>query len=303
MALVSVVVPTRNRARYLAEAVESVLGQSHRDLECVVVDGGSTDGTRHLLTAIDDPRLTVIRHDRPRGPGVARNRGLEAASGEYVVFLDDDDRLLEHAVETLVETMREQPRDCAGVYARERRMGERNGSDARSGTCRTVDRYTDAEIRGPSCTLVRAEVCEAVGGFDESFRSQEDADFWIRLFDSRSMVELDRTLFERRYHDGQIVRTPELMLAGERQLLERHGADFSARWRSARYMRIAHFNALLGHTAVARRALRAALRERPRRVQCIYYSLLLLFGSRSYLVGRDGAKSLRDAVSTLRSRT
>jgi predicted AlkP superfamily phosphohydrolase/phosphomutase len=91
-ALVSVIVPTRNRAERLEAAIASIVGQSYRNLEVVVVDDGSTDGTPEVISTIDDGRLVSLRNDEPLGEGGARNRGLDAANGDIVCFLDDDNR-------------------------------------------------------------------------------------------------------------------------------------------------------------------------------------------------------------------
>ena len=92
--LISVYIPTKNRARLLAAAVESVRQQTIRDLELIVVDDGSTDDTPALLSglAADDPRLRVIRYEQSLGGAAARNAAIRAARGTFVTGLDDDDR-------------------------------------------------------------------------------------------------------------------------------------------------------------------------------------------------------------------
>lgn len=90
----SVVIPTFNRAQMTLRAVRSVLGQTFRDFEVVVVDDGSTDGLQGALSDLDDPRLKCLRHEQRRGANAARNTGVENASGELVAFLDSDDEWL-----------------------------------------------------------------------------------------------------------------------------------------------------------------------------------------------------------------
>ena len=89
---VAVVIPTYNRRDLVVQAVQSVLGQSHRDLSCLVIDNGSTDGTAEALAAIKDPRLKVLSEGSPLGGPAARNVGIAAAKGApWVAFLDSDD--------------------------------------------------------------------------------------------------------------------------------------------------------------------------------------------------------------------
>jgi len=109
--MVSVIIPTYNCGAFVREAVESVLGQSHRDLEVVVVDDGSTDDTPVVLARIEDPRVTVIRSPH-RGLSAARNEGLDRARGEYIAFLDADDRWLPSKLDRQVALMDAEPEVC-----------------------------------------------------------------------------------------------------------------------------------------------------------------------------------------------
>lgn len=286
MPAISAVIPTYNRAPFLEDAVRSVLNQTHADLECIVVNGGSTDETPKLLDAIRDDRLRVITRDRPRGPSNARNVAIEQASGEYILFLDDDDRLYENAIKRLVETLRNQPPGCAGVYTAQCQINEMEGAHTRRITDGRVDYYADSKIGGPSCTLLRAEVFEEVGLFDESFPAVEDTEFWIRLFSAYHMIALDCVLYERRLHDEQITADPQLMLKGSLKLLEKHGTSFSPYTKAQHYYSIAHKHAQLDRTATARSYIRRAIREYPWRLAYYYYHWWLLFGIFGYILGQ-----------------
>jgi len=104
-ACVSVVIPTHNRASLLARAIRSVLGQTYQNLEVIVVDDGSTDGTREVVRSFQDSRIDYLFCQKNQGSPAARNLGLRAARGPYVAFLDDDDewdtRKLERQVRAL----------------------------------------------------------------------------------------------------------------------------------------------------------------------------------------------------------
>src|SRR5262249_16868784 len=93
--LVSVVLPTRNRVALVTRAVASVLGQSYPNWELIVVIDGSDDGTLQALERFDDPRITVLYQEQ-QGQAAARNAALEKASGDYIVYLDDDNLMYEH---------------------------------------------------------------------------------------------------------------------------------------------------------------------------------------------------------------
>src|SRR5262245_24547581 len=94
MPLVTVVIPTHNRAGRVRSAIESVLHQTYADFEIVVVDDASEDGTENTVRGVLDPRVRYIRHAVARGDAAARNTGIRNSTGEYVAFLDDDDEWL-----------------------------------------------------------------------------------------------------------------------------------------------------------------------------------------------------------------
>src|ERR671913_1812143 len=112
---VSVVIPCYNQAHFLGEAIQSVLSQSYQAFEVIVVDDGSTDDTKEVASAyaLEDSKVRLVRQQN-RGLAGARNRGLAEASGEYVVFLDSDDRLLGEALEVGVRELEFHP-ECAFV--------------------------------------------------------------------------------------------------------------------------------------------------------------------------------------------
>ncbi len=113
--LVSVIVPTYNRADLVRRAVDSILLQTHRNVEVLVIDDGSTDQTLEVLKEAQarDSRVQPLRNNSPKGCAGARNTGLQQARGEYIAFLDDDDEFLPEKIQTQVEFLQRHPQ--AGV--------------------------------------------------------------------------------------------------------------------------------------------------------------------------------------------
>jgi len=292
MVSISIVIPTHNRKQFLEDAIENVLQQTYEDFEVIVVDGGSTDGTVEFLQSVTDKRLDCIFHEQPHGVSRARNAGLERATGEYIVFLDDDDRLFEEAIGVLVETIEAQPEACGGVYTAHRNVYESGKKEDVYTTGGKIGGFEEATIGGPSCTLVRRPVVEEIGLFDESLPACEDTDFWIRLFEAYHMIALDRVLYERRFHADQMTNDPELMLRGRRRLVEKHSENRSDHSLAGMKCGVARSLAELGRMGEARAALRRSLRQDTVHKGVLYYYFWLQFGSLGYRIGRYGHRRI-----------
>ncbi len=210
MPSVSVVIPTRNRREFVEEAVASVLGQTHRELELVVVDDGGSDGTAAALgRRFRDPRLRVVEQEH-RGVSAARNRGVRETSAEWIAFLDSDDLWLPAKLERQLEALGRRPEHPACYteeiwYRNGRRVNPRRIHAKYSGWI--FDRCLPLCIISPSSILMRRDVFEALGGFDESLPACEDYDLWLRLAARHPVLLVDEPLVVKRNgHEGQLSR-------------------------------------------------------------------------------------------------
>ncbi|MFL6183180.1 MAG: glycosyltransferase family 2 protein, partial [Actinomycetes bacterium] len=171
VALVSVIIPSYNHAHYLGQAIGSVLSQSYRNFEIIVVDDGSTDETSEVASRYE--RVRIVRQEN-RGLSGARNRGLREAKGEYVVFLDADDKLLPGALEAGLRCFEAHP-ECAFVSGTSRPIAEDGALlSQRSDTVVEGDHYLKLLRRnyiGMHATVMyRRSVFDDVGGFDVTLR-------------------------------------------------------------------------------------------------------------------------------------
>jgi glycosyltransferase involved in cell wall biosynthesis len=182
---VSVVIPAFNRAAVIANAIQSVLDQSLREFEVIVVDDGSRDATAEtvLRLARPDPRIRLIRHEANRGAQAARNTGIRAALGEWIAFLDSDDTWLTRSLELRLAAARS--RNVCVVHSPGfvLRFGEseRETFDVPA-LCGNV--YHELlQAVGPlfQALLVRAKAFAAIGGLDEAIVAYQEWDTAIRL--------------------------------------------------------------------------------------------------------------------------
>jgi glycosyltransferase involved in cell wall biosynthesis len=186
---VSVIIPAFNRAWCLGETLQSVLDQTFKNFEMIVVDDGSTDGTATLLRQF--PQVRVHRWEDNRGVSAARNQGIAMARGEWICFLDSDDRWLGTKLQVQVDWMQAHP-ECPACYTDE--IWIRNG--VRVNPKNKHRKYSGDIFRqclplciiSPSSIMMRASVLEEIGGFDTDLAACEDYDLWLRLA-SRYPVE------------------------------------------------------------------------------------------------------------------
>jgi glycosyltransferase involved in cell wall biosynthesis len=214
--LVSVVIPCYNQAHFLGEAIESVLSQSYQRYEIVVVDDGSTDNTSEVASRYPPEKVGLIRQEN-KGLSAARNAGLSHARGEYVVFLDSDDRLLADALEVGVRELEAHP-ECAFV------SGCWNNIATDGSPLPTLHSPHDERDHYlallHSCyirmhaVMYRRSVFDSVGGFDTSLSASEDYDLYLRIARDYPVRHHGEVVAEyRRRHGANMTIDPALILS------------------------------------------------------------------------------------------
>ena len=275
MPLVSAAIITHNRARYLPDAIESILGQTARDVQLVVVDDGSTDDTQRVVEPYLD-RLDYVRTAHA-GKAAARNTAVECADGEYVAFCDSDDYWCEDRLERQLAAFAEAP--DAGMVHGQVEMVDPAGCPLPDVTAAHRELFSAAHRNGAtyasyafdcrclsSTILVRREVFDVVGPYDGAL-AIEDYDFYLRLLLDFDVLFLDwPQLAWYRVHDDKTL-VHELS-TGQIQTAEKHLALLDERpdiphAREARrnlHLMIAQTWRVLGDRGRARPAALRALR-------------------------------------------
>lgn len=256
--LVSVVIPAHNARHWVTQAVASALGQSHKSVEVLVVDDGSTDDTAERAGSVSKC-VRVIRQEQ-RGPASARNVGITESRGEFVAFLDADDLWDQDKLEAQLRLFAENA-DLCWAYA-----GVREGSEMPDGSIRVTkskrhqprgDVLTELVVQDfvPTLTVIvrREALCEA-GGFDESplLLATEDWDLWLRLAERYPVDRVRRPLGTYRHHSANTskVQNFECRLQSSLQIVEgalqRNSVRLSSvanRARAECYRRAAYYQA------------------------------------------------------------
>jgi glycosyltransferase involved in cell wall biosynthesis len=214
--LVSVIMPAYNAQKYIAEAITSVLKQTYSNVEFIIVDDGSTDGTAAVITSFSDARIQMIRKANG-GAASARNEGIRRARGQYIVFLDADDSILPQYIYKHILSFEQHP-DAGMVYCDHKTMDEQGRSikilrqpeyTERRHLIRDMFRcaYPVIQPRG----LLRRTVFDTIGLFDESLLIGEDYDLMRRfILHNYKAVRLPKALYLRRIQPESLTRTATL---------------------------------------------------------------------------------------------
>jgi glycosyltransferase involved in cell wall biosynthesis len=252
--LVSVIIPCYNQGKYLGEAIESILAQTYRHFEIIVIDDGSTDETGEVAGRYEGVRC--VRQEN-RGLSGARNRGIEESRGELMVFVDADDRLKRGGLEAGVKAMREHA-DCSLVFGHYENIMQDGSLTLPPRLCAESEHYLELlrlNFIGMHATVMyRRSVLDKVGGFDTSLRACEDYDIYFRIAREHKIVCHHELVAEYRQHPAQMSRDPILMLKsvkavfnsqkrfikGDRQYEEAYNSGVRY-WQEHLISRIAHF--------------------------------------------------------------
>ncbi|MDI6792170.1 MAG: glycosyltransferase family 2 protein [bacterium] len=293
MPKVSVIIPTYNYASFIAEAVESVLDQTFKDLEIIVVDDGSTDTTRDILKRFEG-KITYLYQENQGAPA-ARNKGIKAAQGKYIGLLDADDFWMPEKLEIQVPILDQEP-EVGLVYANVYNINLLQGNQF-------LGRVSKKGLRGepfhellkgnfiPSpSVLVRRACFEKVGLFDENLGrlAAQDWDMWLRIARVYKVAYVDRPLANYRFHDRNMTTDLERIKAGQVYVLDKIFSDSSrkdlppksALYYSYIYYHVGEVYYSLGEQNKARENLMKSIRFFPYRWKAYLTLMKSLLGNR-----------------------
>jgi glycosyltransferase involved in cell wall biosynthesis len=304
---VSVIIPAFNAERYIRDTLESVLAQTYPDVEVIVVDDGSTDGTAACVRAYGD-RVRYLHQENSGGCGSPRNAGMRAATGELYAFLDSDDLLAPDRLATEVDFLARNP-EVGMVFSNYRDFqGNRVHDGSHFEECALLSRrlgppltavaiVLDSEAStellltenfGSSSPMIRRAAAESVGGYDETLRASEDYDFQYRVAARYPIAVIPQIGWYKRLHSGSMSsQTPNIF---RHKILTRSrllAAERVPRRRRILKRRLATFHAVLAYyytgrdNALAVRHALTSLRFRPRHHPKLWLRLALDF------LGRD----------------
>lgn len=229
--LVSVIITTKNRQELLKRAIDSVLNQTYKNHEIIVVDDGSTDNTPEVVREYmkEYPNISYIRNETSKGACFSRNAGIRSAKGEFVTGLDDDDEFMPERIEKLLSIYDDK---WSFVFA-DMIVKTKTGEIVKTGE--EIVRYEDQlwkNIVGNQI-LVKKERILSIGGFDEKLPNAQDHDMWLRLLQHYGPAKRYREplYIQHTEHDGPRIGYNKKRLQGVLRVYRKHKANMSTQQR------------------------------------------------------------------------
>lgn len=228
--LASIIIPCYNTAAYLPHAIKSALDQTYSPIEIVVIDDGSTDDTASIVAQYKNSAIKYV-YQSNKGLSAARNTGIRMATGEYIALLDADDLWERDKLHKQIELLKKYP-SCGMVFTD---YSTFNTEGVLSRT-RNADRHDGSvsyeqllsRLNFIYCTVViRCEVFEQCGYFDESLRSIEDYDMWLRIAQQFEIRGIRESLACIRIHNSSMTCNVHVMLEYERKVIDKHRNSFT----------------------------------------------------------------------------
>lgn len=216
---VSVILPTYNHLRFLPPAIDSVLGQDFQDFELVIVNDGSTDGTKEYLDGLDDPRIRVVHQENRRLPE-ALNAGFQVAQGEMLTWISADNHCAPGFLGHLAGALEAYPEAGFAYSAFANIDADGNAISIRENQSLT---YHDILVGNPGVAsfMYRRTCQDKVGYYDASVECAEDWDYWVRILEHFETVYVPQVLYHyRRHGDTMSQRMPEEVRRASRKVFD-----------------------------------------------------------------------------------
>jgi len=224
--LISVILPTFNREIFLPRAISSVLNQTYKNLELIIVDDGSTDNTEAIVKDYSDTRIRYYKQILNKGGSAARNVGIKLAGGELIAFQDSDDEWLPEKIERQVRKFSEVSDDVGIIYCGYESVFERTNEVVSKSI---PDEKGDVHkrmflgcITGTLTVIVRASCFRKAGLFDEKMQSCHDWDMWIRVAKYYKFDYVPEILAKAYIHGNQLSTNLEIKIKGKEKILEKY---------------------------------------------------------------------------------
>ncbi|MDD5606825.1 MAG: glycosyltransferase [Candidatus Pacebacteria bacterium] len=291
--IVSVIIPTYNRADLLGRAIQSVLSQTYQYFEIIIVDDGSIDNTKSLVERFNNERIVYIQRRENSGNSVVpRNTAMKIAKGKYIAFLDSDDEWMPEKLEKQIKLFEKLNNSnigfigCNVVIVDEKNKKEWEYKIPR---CKNIFKellIMNNFIFNPSSVIVEKEVFNTIGLFDENLKTVQDYDMWIRIAQKYNFDFVPEPLFKYYIHNSNITNTLsfEKQEKDIRYIFEKYRKYYEAnpKIHSTRLRNDGTKYVLAGRLQEGRKYFLKSIKINPLNFKSYFYFIFSLFGSKFY---------------------
>jgi glycosyltransferase involved in cell wall biosynthesis len=288
--VVSIIVPTYNRAQFITRAVQSVLDQTFKDFELLVVDDASEDNTGEVLKKISDRRVKYIRLEKNIGAAAARNRGIIESKGDYIAFQDSDDEWLPDKLSRQMSVFKKEGDLVGVVYTpvwrikkdKSRYMVPPENMRNLEGLIR--DELLNENFIALPSAIVRKSCFSVVGMFNEKLPCLQDWDLWIRISAKYHFKYINQPLLNAYYSADSISINYKKLISAWELILDAYLRDFKKQRKSLskKYLFIAHLENICENPGGCRKYLFRSLVEYPLNIRALFFILVCFFGQKTY---------------------
>lgn len=203
---VSIIIPIYQGSKWIRECINSVLQQDFDDLEVIAVDDASPDDTANIVASMEDERIRLFRHDENKGIPAARNTGIKQANGDYVAFLDQDDKWYNHKLGSQIEVFEQGPENLGVVHGDVDIVGgDKNISNGEPVPENDKKRVQSTFLQNPIITitaLIDSECFETHGLLNENLYGADDYEFWLRIAERYQFKYCPGVVATKRVHES-----------------------------------------------------------------------------------------------------
>lgn len=286
--LVSIVMPTYNRARLLNRAIQSVLNQTYTNFELIVVDDCSTDCTESVVKGFQDDRIRYIRHEKNQGAPIARNNGIKAAKGEYIAFQDSDDVWLPTKLEKQMNAFNSGSSDIGVVYTSCWLINQDEKTLVPSSRVKHTegkihDTLLEMNFVSMSSAIVRRDCFEKVGMFAKIPRFQ-DWELWLRISKYYFFKHLREPLVNVYRQADSISRKTDALILARKYILFKYFDEISEKPKllSKHYSDMGIFLCSKGDIRAGRKYFFKGMIAHPFNVKLLLWTIASIFGPTTY---------------------
>jgi len=298
---VSVIIPTYNRAHLVGRAIQSVINQTFRDFELIVVDDASFDSTEEVVKSFNDVRIRYLKHESNRGAAAARNTGIMLSKGEYIAFQDSDDEWLPEKLEKQVKVFETESLEVGVVYTGYYRLQDnRRIYFPNANVTKKEGDISKSLLKGYFITtqavLVRRECFEKAGLFDENLPRLQDWELFIRISKYYHFKCIDEPLVVVYHQPVSISTNQNALIKAIKLISQKHSENFKkdSRTLADYYYTVGNLLCRHGEFTQGRNYLLKAVKTYPLDIKVFGAAFVSLLGQDAYQIANAGYRKIRN---------